>query len=200
MKSLKIKISKIILLFTSVIIVFSCSKKDEDPVPASKVYPEENFWQGFINNAGFNAPTNISANKTSLCVFIPKVKGKINSYVIKIPVAGNVEVRLFDYTTSGSYLINETITVPNTEYVKIVTPIELIKDHKYLLSMNCQNYYSYTRTSTLVPVNSGNISITHFGLYSGRLFTLSDYGGNLDALNIDNTIGGNISFNFQQTE
>lgn len=35
MKNLKIKISKIILLFLSVIIVFSCSKKDNEPVPAT---------------------------------------------------------------------------------------------------------------------------------------------------------------------
>lgn len=198
MKTLKTTI----LILTLITLTFACSKKDDEVTPAPKVYPEENFWQGFIINAGFTSPTSITSTlKEFGYKFIPRVKGKINSVVVKLPVSGSVGVRIWDLTT-GARIGQETFTVPtaNVDFTKTITPLSINKDKEYAISVYSENYYKYQRTSTVYPINSGNITISNFDFANGTATSLSNFVTSFGSVFIGNEINGNISFNFQQTE
>lgn len=197
------KTSKTTIFFLVLIIItFSCSKKDDEVTTTPKVYPEENFWQGFIINAGFTSPTpNNSALKEFGYKFIPRVKGKINSVVVKLPVSGSVGVRIWDLTT-GARIGEEIFTVPtaNIDFTKTITPLSINKDKEYVITVYSENYYKYQRTSTVYPINFGNITISNFDFANGTATSLSDFVGSFGSVFIGNEINGNVSFNFQQTE
>lgn len=192
-----------IAIFASSNIFISCSKKDEDlPIITAKVFPEENFWQGFINNAGFVNQTSNTGNMSYGFQFKPKVKGKINSFIIKIPQTENnivVTIRKRGTLESvGKEIFN--VTASNSDFVKVITPIQLDKDVSYLIIVSTNSYFNYIRTSSNQVIISGNLDI------QGNFYSTSaDGGSGIGYFNdyfdvIQSEIKGNISFNFQQTE
>jgi hypothetical protein len=200
MKSIKVTLFSLAILFS----FFSCEKKeDTTPTPTPKVYAEENFLQGFLIDGGFLAPTAVNASLNEFGFkFIPRVKGKMNSVVVKIPVAGSVGVRIWDLTT-GARIGEEIFTVPtaNADFTKTITPIALTKDRAYAITMYAYDYYKYQRTSTVYPITVGNITISNFDQsVAGTATSLSGFVGSFSDVFIGNTINGNVSFNFQQTE
>jgi len=197
MKSIKIAFAILAFAFISI----SCSKSDNQ---TPTVYPEENFWQGFINNAGYSNPTPINTgnNMGYGLQFKPKVKGKINSFVVKLPQTGSVWITLKkgDLYTTSIYEENFNVTTSNTDFLKVITPIELEKDTKYYLIVVSTNYFEYNRTSSNQAVISGNIEIdgTSYASNGDSGSGLSNFSNSFN--DIWNEMYGNVSFNFQRTE
>jgi hypothetical protein len=200
MKSIKVTLFSFAILFS----FLSCEKKeDTTPTPTPKVYAEENFWQGFLIDGGFLAPTVVNSPLQEFGLkFIPRVKGKMNSVVVKIPIAGNVGVRIWDLTT-GARIGESYFNIPtaNADFTKVITPIALTKDKAYAITLYADTYYKYQRSSTVFPITSGNITISNFDRsVAGTATSLSGFVGSFSDVSIGNEINGNISFNFQQTE
>ncbi len=199
MKTIKIAISILALIF----LLTSCSKSDDSSV-APKVYPEENFLQGFLNNSGFVNPTSQASSMGFGFQFKPKVNGKINSFVLKLPQVENevrVTLKKEDVFSAAIYdeLIN--VTTSNTDFVKVITPIQLEKGVNYYLIVKTYNsFYKYSRTSSNQAVISGNIEIigSDFGVQADGGSGISYFNGLFTS--IYDSMCGNISFNFQQTE
>jgi hypothetical protein len=137
--------------------------------------------------------------------FKPLVKGKINSFILKIPQGNNIiRVTLWD-KASRAVITTENIEVKATDrdvtVIKSITPISLEKDKEYVVSFNTNDSYYYIKNSGGITTNvaynitCNNILVTDFLLESNVTFqtfpTNSDGNANFY---------GNLSFNFQQTE
>lgn len=196
---------KTITTILLLIITFSCSKNDPAPVP--KVYPEENFLPTFLTNSGLSLYSTFIDENTNAefgLAFKPLVKGKINSFIVRIPQANNViRVTLWDKTTKN-VITTENVSITATDgdisVVKVITPIQLEKDKEYVISFNTNDSYYYVKIINNVSydvaynVTCNNIIITDFLYENGSAQTFPSHS---DA-NVN--FFGNVSFNFQQTE
>ncbi len=184
----------------------SCSKDDApEAPPIATIYPQENFWDGFISNGGYSNQMIQSTRMGHLIKFRPKVKGKINSFVIKQPQVGNIAIWLKKESSNNSNNIYDSdilaISTSNTNYVKTITPIELEKDSFYYLIFTSTSSFKYNKTINISPIISGNIEIigNDFGSNADGGSGFS-YFNNLYQPNLNNEMYGNVSFNFQRTE
>jgi hypothetical protein len=188
----------ILSLIAISVITVQCRKDDDSPEPV--VYPEENPLALYHTNAGFTASSNfINAGDYEFgLVFSPNVKGKINSIVLQLPdVNQSVRVTLWDYDTK-TVLKSEIVSVStaNTVVTKTIASVILEKDKKYLISMNSNDWYKRNKPdngNAVYPVSAGNIKFWEYRWVSGvnQVFPTNV------SLNYN---GGDLSFNFQQTE
>lgn len=205
LNTLKIKImetTKIQLFVILLLVVFSIScNKDDDPAPIPVVYEEENPLAGYLATSGFDQAT-ISlisdANSESGFSFRPTVKGKINALVLKGRGIEMIRVTIWDKMTEA-ILRTETINLnaTNTEIVKVITPLELVINKEYVITMNARGYYNrmrIDRAATSYPIVSGNISVT------GCRYINDGINQTFPANAYTTQYKGDCSFKFQRTE
>ncbi len=204
MKNLKTTIiRRMTLLLLSGIGLFStgCKKDNPAPAPAPIVYPEQNPIPAFRTAAGFNQQMNAVINNADNefgIRFTPTVNGKINSVIVRIPgTRAGLRVTIWDAATQA-ILRTETIdvTTAGTEAVKIITPVQLLKDNEYVISMNSDDWYYRTRTNNSAatyPVTAGDIKITGYGYTNGPA---QKYPAGFTVF----SFAGDLSFYFQRTE
>ncbi|WP_395051999.1 DUF4082 domain-containing protein [Flavobacterium sp.] len=192
-----IKKTSLLILFLGITLV-SCNKDDS---PSPTVYPEENFLPSLLSSNGLSETTpviNDSQYEIGIS-FKPKVNGKINAIVIKIPdVQSAVRVTIWDKQTA-TVIKTEFIDCNSAgvEYSKVISDLNVTKDKEYLISMNTNDYFIHKKldnSSFTYPIISNNITIT--GSYSllGALQTMPT------AANPLIFFVGDLSFNFKQTE
>lgn len=200
MKTLKTNLSILFLLviLSSLFTFISCRKDDKNE--ETKAFVEENPLAAYEAAAGFASVSASSNNNDyqSGLVFIPKVNGKINSLVAKLPaVNSNLIVKIWDFD-SKAVLLTENINVnaAAVNVTKSISPFSLIKDKKYIITMTTKNYYHKQKAigvNVNYPITAGNIIITGF--------RINQYGDttypSIDAVNF---YEGDLSFNFLQNE
>lgn len=179
-------------------ITLQCRKDDDNTEPV--VYPEENPLSLYHTNAGFTTTSNFinAGNYEFGLVFSPTVNGKINSIVLQLPdVNANLKVTFWDYnkkTVLKSEVVN--VSAANTVITKPITGLILEKDKKYVISMNSNDWYKRSKpdnSDIVYPVTAGNIKFWEY-----RWLGTSDQ---IFPTNVSlNYNGGDLSFNFQQTE
>jgi PBP1b-binding outer membrane lipoprotein LpoB len=192
------KTLKTILTVLSLFLLISSCSKDDDPTPVN--YSEENPLQEFLTKTGFYQETMEQTATGELLAglsFIPKVKGKINSLLVKIPaINSNLKVTIWD-KTSGTLLRQEIVNVSSadTEIMKEITPLQLEKDKTYVISMQTNKAYvryKTDQTNAPFPVTAGNIQVLSY-IEGINLSTIPN-------ANYYNLYAGDCSFKFQQTE
>ena len=157
-------------LFAITILSMSCSKND-DPIavtPVTTLAPEQDPLQGYLAASGFNQVTTNRINQGDIETgysFIPLVNGKMTAIVVKIPDANpTLRVTIWDKTTS-SIISTEILNInsANTEIIKPIIPLELVKDKEYVISMNTNDHYRRTKndnSNATYPFTVGDIKIT----------------------------------------
>ncbi|QQV04255.1 MULTISPECIES: DUF4082 domain-containing protein [Chryseobacterium] len=178
----------------------SCSKDDEAEQPAPVVYAEENPLAKYYETTGFTTSSDfINAGDYEFgLAFTPKVKGKINALVVKLPaVNSNLRVTVWDYATK-TVIRSETVNVgsANTEIVKSIPELVLEKDKMYFISMNSNDWYKKNKpdnSNTVYPVTAGNIVFSEYRWVSG---TAQNWPTNVSS----NYNAGDLSFKFQQID
>jgi hypothetical protein len=190
----------VIAIITVFVFVTSCSKSDAT-LSAPTVYSEENFLPAFLDESGYVSVS--SSTNFGVVIFRPKVKGKINSFIVKLPQAENSLIKIWD-VTSNSVLISEVVEVisPNTNTVKVINPLILEKDKDYAISICASNIYKYTRSiSSSPPITIGNIQVRGYMPSIGCATSGSSFNAPLSqGVGFGTEIYGSASFNFQQTE
>lgn len=193
MKILK-TIFAILLISISVV---SCSSDDKDNTPKFNV---ENPLATYYTQTGFSTVTNFlnSGDYEFGLVFTPTVKGNIKAITLKLPATNpTVRVTIWDYA-SKAVLRSETLNVAtaDVQVTKEISVLALEKDKKYMITMNSNDWYKKTKadkSNATYPIVAGNITINEYRWLAGPTQTFpttvsSDYNG------------GDLSFDFQQTE
>ena len=202
MKTIKTTIAILALsIFT-----ISCSK-DNAPSPAIatelKIYDKENPLPEFLTKANLNnlVPSSPTDGKQEIgLTFKPLVKGSITAIEIKIPFeVSNLIVSIWDFETQ-QIIRTETINNMNsgTRKIAFITPLTLIKDKRYVISMNTNSYYTYRNVAANVddyPIIIGNIAVLNTN-YSPDTVTNPTYPSTI----FIGKYSGNCSFLFQQTD
>ncbi|MBP6039143.1 MAG: DUF4082 domain-containing protein [Flavobacterium sp.] len=194
--NLNFLIKKSILLFVIIFSLFSCSNDDEPTV-----YPEENPLSGYLTLAEFTTNSeviNAGISSEFGIEFTPLVKGKINSLTVNIPDTNpTLIVTIWDATTK-TVLRTEVInvTISNSNITKTIGSLSLEKNKKYAITMNSKDYHNRKRpdnSSISYPISSGNIRVEGYGWTNSNI---QIYPENFEF----NYYGGDLTFNFQQTE
>lgn len=184
-------------------ILSSCSSdntaEDENPVVID--FQEENPLPEYLERTGYNQQSTVISgtgqNHEMGFFFKPLKKGKINSLVVTLPVVdSDLTVRIWDLR-SNTVIRTETIDInaANTAITKVITPLELIKNGEYAITMISENYYKQNRTDlgmTDHPITIGNIKIN--GSYWGTNTQ------NPSFVTLIGLYNGECSFNFLRTE
>jgi hypothetical protein len=188
----------------SLLFLSSCSNDEtvSEQEPVIIDYQEENPLPGYLTATGYNQESTAILNTAQSheigFFFKPLKKGKINSIVVKIPVTdSNLTVKIWDLRTN-TIIRTETVDVntANTEITKIITPLELVKNKDYAITMTTQNYFKKNRTDlgmTNHPITIGNIKI------NGSYFSNSNT-QNPPFITLIGLYNGDCSFNFLRTE
>jgi hypothetical protein len=202
----------ILTLLTFALLTISCSSSgDDEAEPVTKVepvtYKEENPLDAYLAGSGFNqyAVDQINSAFTFELGFSfkPAVAGKINSIVVKIPdVNTALRVTLWD-VTAKTVMKSELVSVPtaNVTVEKAITPIMLIKDKEYLITVKSNDCVRRARidgSATVYPIVAGNIIITGFSIFDVSSPSLPEFTYPTD--NLYNSYRGDVTFKFQQTE
>lgn len=186
-------------LALTLVLLAGCSKKDK---PEPVVYGEEDPLPGFLARSFYSQETYTWINELGGVAqygmsFVPLVNGKINSLVIKIPAANDaLKVIIWDKATKSKVRVETVkIAAANTLVTKAITPLVLVKDKEYVITMFTDDFYARNKTGNGVgsfPVISGNIKVTASvsGSATNELFPLGGSG---------NQYFGDCSFLFQQT-
>ena len=161
---------KTISIFAFSLLLISCSKSDE-PVavtPINTIAPVQDPLNGFLEVSGLNQKNDIYLNNIDREVgfsFIPIVNGKITAILVKIPDTRTALKVTIWSKTNPSIIRSETIDITSSgvETTKIISPINLIKDTEYVISMNSNDYYVRSRTNgsnITYPFIVGDIKVT----------------------------------------
>ena len=188
---------RIILFLCLTLAVSNCRKDDDEPTPI--IYPEESPLSAYITNTGFSETSNFinSGDYEFGLVFSPNVNGKIKAITTKISdISNTLRVTIWDYDTK-TVLRTEIVNVSaaNTLVTKAITELALVKDKKYFISMNSNDWYNRTKpggASATYPITAGNIKFTEYLWKSG---SSQIFPTNTDA----SCYAGDLSFVFQQT-
>jgi hypothetical protein len=162
------------MILVPVIMSANCSKKD------AKSYPEENPWESYLKQTGFDQYYEIVNTATSWeigLMFTPLVNGTINAITLHLPEArNNVPVTLWkvDATgNTGNKIQTFTVNVPadkvaadkEVEY-RLPETILLTKGEQYVISFHTGGKKYYGRAinanfpdTKAYPVTAGNIQI-----------------------------------------
>jgi hypothetical protein len=198
---MKTKIKSLLLIFIIALATsfISCSKSDKNGSG------EENVLEGYLAKTGFNQKSDVAEFEPAGARvelgygFIPRVKGKINSFSVKVPEASNnLKVTLWDLDTK-QVIATETVTVEaGKELTKTINPITLTKDKEYGISINTSTAYGHAKNDgsiTTYPFTVGNIEITGFAVAITGTDTPT-----LPNIKEDRFYIGDVSFKFQKTE
>ena len=197
------KIIKKLVFVAIIIIIFSCSKKEETPTPVS--YQEENFLDNYLAATGFNQTTaNVvdGADNELGTEFVPLVKGKITSITFKLPAVNNgirftvwkkaTAFPFFSFVRNTSTPANTLVTIP----ISAVNSPNLDKDTEYAITMNTNDWYNRKKTdgtAVTYPITVGNIKILSYKYKSGTSQSYPDTQNNT-------VYSGDLSFTFLRTE
>lgn len=198
-KFLKVKNYFQFILFLFLTLAVTNCGRDDDPLPLPIVYPDENPLSAYITNTGFSTTSNfINAGDYEFgLVFSPNVNGKMKAITAQIPdTNASMRVTIWDYDTQA-VIRTETINVSaaNTAITKVISELALVKDKKYLISMNSNDWYNRTKPlggSATYPITAGNIKYTEYLWKSGAAQTFP-------TIVDDSYYAGDLSFIFQQT-
>lgn len=194
MKNVK-KICSVALL----VCAFACKKND---TPAPVVYAEENPLNAFLAASGYNqvqiSKINDPITYETGFSFKPTVKGNINGIYVLIP-APNASLRVTIWESATKTVLRTeilNIASANVPVTKTITPLELIKDKEYVITMNTDDFYFREKTNgqaAVYPFQVGSILVTDYRerIGTAQVFpegTQPDY------------YYGNCSFVFKQTE
>ena len=191
-------ISKIALLLCFSLTTTFCSK-DDTPTPPAVLAPLQDPLPGYLSASGFYQQTEIIINSDNFETgysFVPLVNGKITAIAVKLPaVNNNVRVTIWDKATATA-IRTERIDIPrvNTEIIKQITALDLIKDKEYIISINSNDYYAYVRSDFSngnYPFTVGDIKITSFWYFEGSSQTMPNTADFMAYL-------GDCSFKFQK--
>lgn len=193
------KYLKLLMFLCLFFTISNCRSNDDDPIPP-KVYPNENPLAAYITNSGFTATGNFinSGDYEFGLVFSPNVNGKITAITAQLPdINAALRVTIWDFDTQ-TVLKTEVVNVSaaNTLITKSVTELALVKDKKYAITMNSNDWYNRTKPAagvTTYPITAGNIKFTDYLWKSG---TAQAFPTNSDA----SYYAGDASFVFQQTD
>lgn len=162
-------ISKIVLVFALLLTITAC-RKDDDPEPEPPaVFPVENPLSAFMASLSDTTPLTVNAASYEVgLVFTPKVKGTLNGIQVKIPtVNSTLRVTLWDTATNAiisTEIVN--VTAANTVITKNISPLALVKDKQYTITMNTDSYFYYGSVGspalTAYPLTIGNIIFNNF--------------------------------------
>jgi len=187
------------IIFGAIIFsLFSCSKDDD---ATKTTFKEENPLIGYLTNGGINGTVIdvVDGNASEVGnEFTPLVKGTIKAIVVGLPQSNsNLRVTLWDATTK-TVIRKEYINVAKaaTTTTKTIEPIELVKDKRYAITMNSDDWYYREKANgspISYPVISGNIRFDSFG-YTPTLGLIYPIEFSNDYYN------GDLSFIFQQTD
>lgn len=177
MKTLNTKLAILAITLLTIATNISCSKNDDPvvtPLPVV-VAPLQDPLQGYLAASGFNQVTASiinSGNAEFGYSFVPLVNGKITAIVVKIPDTRTaLKVTIWDKTTA-TVIRSETmdITTSGVETIKIITPLDLIKDKEYVITMNSNDFYDHRKTdnsNAVYPFVVGDLKITSYGYAVG---------------------------------
>lgn len=187
--------NKVAILFLSLFAI-SCSNDDGD----KPSYAVENPLEAFHTAAGFTQTTNFinSGMYEFGLAFSPNVAGVMKEITVKLPDENpTLRVTIWDYdaqTVLRSEIIN--VATADVAVTKVISNLTLVKDKKYLITMNSDDWYKKHKTdnaNATYPIMAGNIKFWEYRWMGG---TAQVFPTNV-SLNYD---GGDLSFNFQQTE
>ena len=192
------------VLIAAGLITLSCSK-DSPPTtvasaPAAPTYQEENFFDGFLTATGFSQLTTAEINESFYeygFEFIPLLNGKITSLRIKLPDPNNA-LRVTIWDMNGAILKTSIVNVPtiNTVTTIDIADLDLIKNKKYCITMNSNDYYVHKKTDgtgIVYPVTVGNIKVLSNKYIAGATQTYPTD-------EPPTYCNGDLSFNFLRTE
>ena len=187
----------IFVIFFISISAVSCSSDDKDNTPKFNV---ENPLATYYTQTGFSTVTNFlnSGDYEFGLVFTPTVKGNIKAITLKLPAANpTVRVTIWDYA-SKAVLRSETLNVAtaDVQVTKEISVLALEKDKKYMITMNSNDWYKKTKadkSNATYPIVAGNITINEYRWLAGPTQTFPT------TVSLDYN-GGDLSFDFQQTE
>jgi hypothetical protein len=194
------KVKNVLMIALLIFGAVSCKKNKAEPAPT--VYPEESFFDGYLNSTGFSENSlprvNNFGNLEFGLEFKPTVKGKITSLLVKLPaVRTNLRVTIWDKATQLP-IRTETVNVAvaNTQYDFDIADLELVKDKEYAITMNSNDYYARNKTNqsaATYPVVSGNITIISYKYADGTAQTYPTTA-------LTNFYRGDFSFKFRQID
>jgi hypothetical protein len=196
----KSNVKNVVIIALLIFGAVSCKKDKAEPAPT--VYPEESFFDGYLNSTGFSQTflTRVNSINNELGLeFKPTVKGKITSLLVKLPdVRTNLRVTIWDKATQMPIRI-ETVNVAaaNTQYDFDIADLELVKDKEYAITMNSNDWYERYKTNqsaATYPVVSGNITIISHKFVSGTAQTYPTSSAQLDYY------AGDCTFKFRQID
>lgn len=193
MKSLKT-----IIALLSIVLTISCSKDDDKDIAPE--FKTKNPLEAYHLEAGFTKVANfINAGDYEFgLVFTPAVKGNMKAITLKLPAVNpSVRVTIWDYD-SRAVLRSETLNVATADFLvkKEITILPLEKDKKYVITMNSNDWYKKSKpddAAATYPIVAGNITFHQYLWLSG---TSQTFPTNVS----QNYNGGDLSFDFQQTE
>ena len=177
------KTMKTISLIMITLFTLSCSKDDDPaPTPVEPVLaPLQDPLPGYLTASGFTQETTIVIDNPDTYElgysFVPYVNGKITAIVVKLPdVKNNMRVTIWDKTTA-TVIRTERIDIAtaNTEVIKLIAPLDLVKEKEYLISMSSNDYYVRFKTDGspgVYPFIIGDIEITSHSLNVGTAQTM----------------------------
>ena len=182
------------------LLILNCRNKDDDEPTPPNVYPVENPLSAYLTNSGFTTSTNMVnvGDYEFGLVFSPNVTGKINAITVQIPdTNASLRVTIWDFDTKA-VLRTEVVNVSaaNTLITKSIAELALVKDKKYLISINSNDYYYKEKAggaSATYPIAAGNIKFTGYQWRSGSTQT---FPATVDA----SYYAGDLSFVFQQID
>jgi hypothetical protein len=170
MKSLKIILATLTLIVTA----SACSKSDDSPAATAPIiYPEENFFNGYLNITGFNQVSG-SVNGgdffSESLEFSALETGKINSFFFKVPNnLQSVTISIADGTTDTTIdtygFVSGTYNVGSIQNIPTTSPIQLVKDKRYKIRLLSRSSYERKRTddgNVTYPIVVGNIKLWNF--------------------------------------
>jgi len=196
---MKTTILKLALVLLFIPLISSCSKDDDGD--SGPTYSEENFMDNYLTSTGFDEESVEFVNSGSYefgLEFTPLVKGQITSLAVKLPDVNNsLRITIWD-VAAGTIVKTEIVNVSaaGNLFTFDVVDIELVKDKKYCISMNSNDWYERSNTAgtdTSYPTVAGNISIDAYKWAGG----LNHEYPTLEATDY---YAGDLSFNFLRTE
>lgn len=199
------------LLFLTIAV--SCTNDDtvlkvnSEPVsienPSLIPFEEENPLTEFLMKSEFSKST-VPCIKTKSYVeigfiFKPAAKGTVNSITVKLPSTyKNLKITFWNFDKRTA-IRTETcdVDLPNSEIKLKITPLELLKNVQYAITVYTDSYYmrhSEEWKQPRYPINVGNIKIVQPIMSKDNTLSFQT------TTSLGNFYNGDCSFNFLRTE
>ncbi|MEO8933034.1 MAG: hypothetical protein ABI295_01905 [Xanthomarina sp.] len=193
----KIILKSALLLFVSAAVISCVSDDDTDNLGPN--YLQENFFEGYLINSGFNqkVTSDIDLGDYEFGLeFKPLVAGYITSLRVQLPEANPLlRITIWDKvagTKIKTVILN--VAASNTVYNVDIEDLVLVKDKEYAITMNSNDWYNREKTDgseATYPITVGNIQINTYIWNDG---SAQDY----PTRTSKSYYSGDLSFNFLQ--